>query len=238
MTLGELIYELRGIIRRENLYDDDRLDDRLLKHWIHNQRSLWLRNEMNKPRSVDEQVVQTLGCVPLEIADRSACPEFTTGYSVLQTSSDIPKVIELNNADGIIEVGPVDRIARPFSYVNYNRARFSGKGRFNQNILFAFRYGLRILVIATNMESGSFLKYMRYLKIRGVFENPEDVAQFTHLDGTTCYDIFSDDYPLNRWMWDYIRDMILKTNFQLLTTAPTDKANDATETLTVDTHEE
>ena len=66
MTINEAIYELRGIIRRENLYDDDRLDDRLLIHWLHNQRALWLHNDMNKPnRTIDEQIIQTLGCVAL-----------------------------------------------------------------------------------------------------------------------------------------------------------------------------
>lgn len=233
MTLNQLVHELRGIIRRENLYDDDRLDGRLLKHWIHNQRALWIRNEMNKPRSVDEQIIQTLGCVSLEVADRSSCPSFTTGYSVLQTSVDIPKTIELNNGDGIIEIGPIDKLARPFSYINISRARFAGNGKWNKKIIFAFRYGLRILVIAKDMESGSFLKYMRYLKIRGVFENPEDVATFTHIDGTACYTT-DDDYPMNRWMWNYIRAEIIKANFDLLVQAPTDKANDATETLTVE----
>lgn len=231
MTINDAIYELRLEIRRLNLYDDDKLDDRLLINWLHNQRSLWIRNEMNKPRSVDEQIIQTLGCVPLEVADRSACPSNLTGYSILQTVSDIPKSIELNNGDGIIEVGPVDKIARPFSYVNLQRARFAGSGRWNKMIIYAFRYELKFLVIAKEMETGSFLKYLRYLTIRGVFENPEDVAAFKHVDGTACYNTETDDYPMNRWMWNYIRDQIIQTNFDLLIAAPTDKVNDGTETL-------
>lgn len=230
MNINQGVYELRSVIRRQNLYDDDRLDDRLLKFWINNQRALWIRNEMNKPRSIDEQIIQTLGCVPLEVADRSSCPSFTTGYSILQTSLDIPKTIELNNGDGIIEIGPVDKIARPFSYVNINRARFGGNGKFNSQVIFAFRYGQRILLIAKDMESGSFLKYMKYLRIRGVFESPEDVAKFVRIDGSPCY-TDEDDYPLNQWMWNYIREAILKANFKLLVGAPTDKVNDSNESL-------
>ena len=236
MTLNQAIYELRDIIRRNNLFDDDRLDDRLLKHWVHNQRALWIRNDINKNRSIDEQVIQTLGCVALEVADRSSCPSFTTGYSVLQTAEDIPKVIELNRSDGIIEVGPVDRIARPFSYVNINRARFGGNGRFNSTIIFAFRYHLKMLVISKDMQSESFLKYLRYLKIRGLFENPETVATFTHVSGDACY-TEDDDYPMNTWMWNYIRDNIIKANFELLVSAPVDKVNDSDETLKPETNE-
>jgi hypothetical protein len=237
MTFNQYIYETRLIIRRLNLYDDDKLDDRLLKFWINNQRSLWIRNEMNKPRSVDEQIIQTLGCVELEVADRSACPSFTTGYHILQTVNDLPKVIELNNGDGILEVGPVDKIARPFSYVNINRARFGGNGKWNSRIIFAFRYGLKLLVLAKDMESGSFLKYLRYLRVRGVFVDPEEVANFIHVDGTACYSE-DDDYPMNEWMWNYIRKQITEDNFKYLINAPTDKVNDSNETLKVAGNEE
>jgi hypothetical protein len=233
MTLNEAIYDVRSIIRRNNLSDDDRLDDRLLKHWIHNQRALWIRNETNKNHTIDDQVAQTIGCMELEMADRSACPSFTTGYSVLQTVEDIPKIIELNRTDGIIEVAPIDKIARPFSYVNIQRARYGGNGRFNSNIIFAFRYHQKILLISKNMEADSFAAYIRYLRVKAIFENPEDVAIFSHVNGDPCY---SDDmeYPMNNWMWNYIRDQVIKTNFNLLVTAPSDKVNDGDDSLKQD----
>lgn len=234
MTLQELVYEFRLVIRQLNLYDDDKLDDRLIKHWIHNQRSLWIRNEMNKPRSVDEQIIQTLGCIPLEVADRSACPAQLTTYTVLQTSVDIPKLIELANGDGIIEIGPVDKIAIPFNYINLQHSRFAGNGRWNQNMIFAFRYHNRILLFSKGVKS--YYKYLRFLRIRGVFENPEDVGAFTHVNGTPCYSD-TDDYPLNRWMWNYIRDKIKEVNFNEIVSAPTDKENDSSEKLNVAVNE-
>ena len=87
MTLEQLIYEVRLVIRQQNLFDDDKLDDRLIKHWIHNQRALWIRNEMNKQRTVDEQIIQTLGCIPLEVADRSSCPSFLTSFKASSLKS-------------------------------------------------------------------------------------------------------------------------------------------------------
>lgn len=232
MTQEKAINELRLVIRQQNLYDDDQLDDRLLKDWVNNQRALWLRNEMNKPRSVDEQIIQTLGCVPLEVADKTSCPAYLTGYHILQTNVDIPKTIELNNGDGIIEVGYVDKIAYPTSYVTLQRFRFSGNGRFNSNIIFTARHGQRILLMSKGDQSHA--DYLRYLRIRGVFEEPEAVANFTHVTGEACYSD-SDDYPMNRWMWIYIREEILKANFRELISAPTDKINDASETLKVET---
>lgn len=233
MTLQDAINELRLVIRQQNLYDDDQLDDRLLKDWVNNQRALWLRNEMNKPRSVDEQIIQTLAAVELEVADRGLTP-YLTGHHVLQTNVDIPKTIELNNGDGIIEISPVDKIAYPFSYVTLQRFRFAGNGKFNNNIIFTTRHEQRILVRSNGDQS--FAKYLRYLRIRGVFEDPEAVANFTHVDGSACYSD-SDDYPMNRWMWNYIREAILQANFKELISAPTDKVNDASENLKVETNE-
>ncbi len=232
MTILEGANELRLVIRQQNLYDDDQLDDRLLKTWINNERALWIRNDMNKSHSVDEQIIQTLGCVPLEVADKASCPAYLTGYHILQTDVDIPKTIELNNGDGIIEIGYVDKIAYPTSYVTLQRFRFSGNGKFNSNIIFTARYGQRILLMSKGDQSHA--NYLRYLRIRGVFEHPEAVANFTHVSGDACYSD-SDDYPMNRWMWQYIREEILKANFRELITAPTDKVNDASENLTVAT---
>lgn len=233
MTTLQAINQLRLDIRRQKLYDDDQLDDRLLKDWVKDQRALWLRNEMNKPRSVDEQIIQTLGCVPLEVADKSSCPAYLTNYHILQTNIDMPKTIELNNGDGIIEIGYVDKIAYPTSYVTLQRLRFAGNGKFNSNIIHTARHGQRILVKMT-AGAQNYANYLRYLRIRGVFEDWEEVANFSHVDGTPCYSD-GDDIPMNRWMWNYIKEAIKQANFEELVTAPTDEINDASENLTAAT---
>ena len=235
MTLQQAYNQLRLDIRRQKLYDDDQLDDRLMKDWIKDQRALWLRNEMNKPRSVDEQIIQTLGCVPLEVADKSSCPSYLTDYHILQTNVDIPKTIELNNGDGIIEIGYVDKMAYPTSYVTLQRLRFAGNGKFNRNIIHVARHGQRIL-LKTTAGAQNYGNYLRYLRIRGVFEDPEAVANFTHVNGDPCYSD-SDDFPMNRWMWNYIKEAIKQANFKELITAPTDEINDASENLTAATDE-
>ena len=68
-TLSEIIYDLWQSVSA-NISDDSVLDERLLKYWVHNQRALWLRNELNKNRTIDDNVIQDLGAVELEIDDR------------------------------------------------------------------------------------------------------------------------------------------------------------------------
>jgi hypothetical protein len=225
MTLNEIIFDLRGIIRNNRLADDDRLDNRLLKEWVHTNRAVWIRRESSKGGwQVDRQIIQDIYC-DLEVTDRSKVSGLTTGGSVLRTTQDIPKAIELKNKSGILEVGPVDRIALPFSFVTLNRARVFGNGRFNGKSICAFPYDSRIYLWA-NMSNESFYKYIRYIGMHILAEDPTEAARFKHVNGDTLY---SDDleYPMNSWMWKFLREEILEANFEALMKTPTDKNNDA-----------
>ena len=227
MTLNEIVYDLRMLVRNNRLTANDRLDDRLLKEWVHTHRATWIRQESSKPGwQVPREIVQSLGCVLLEVSDRSKCTALlTTSGSILRTVLDIPKAIELKNKSGVIEVGPVDKLALPFSYVTINRARFIGQGKFNKSAICAFPYDSKIYLWA-EMTNRSLFKYIRYIGVHIISEDPTEVAKFNHADGTTCY---SDDqeYPMNSWMWKYIREEIKKTNLEPLLKIPTDKQNDA-----------
>jgi hypothetical protein len=228
MKLNEILSELRLKIRANKLYDDDEIDDRLLKQWLHNQRELWIRNEVNKNRSIDDQIIQKLS-LTMSVVDRSDCPLRTTSASILKSTQQIPKTIELAQGDGVIRVAPIDKMAWKFSYVPIERAQVGGNGKFNSNVIFAFRYNNYIYL--TSKKANNYQKYIRYIMLYGLFGNPEELSAFTHIDGTVCYSD-NDDYPLNRWMWNYIKDQIVNSEFNLIVSAPTDQQNDSEEQLT------
>jgi hypothetical protein len=183
---------------------------------------------VNKNHSIDDQIIQK-ACVQMEVADRSNCPEQVTNFDVLKSTETIPKTIELHQTDGIIRVAPVDNLARRFSYVPLERAQFGGNGRFNDKIIFAFRYNNYLFL--TSKRSSNYMRYIRYIMVYGLFENPEDLISFTHIDGDACYSD-NDDYPLNNWMWNYMKAEILKAEFQTLVAAPTDEVNDGRDQVT------
>ena len=76
--------------------------------WIKNQRALWLRNELNKNRTIDPNIVQDLGCIELELADKAECCDLEDGCKILRTNVTIPNTIELHNKTGITRVAPID----------------------------------------------------------------------------------------------------------------------------------
>lgn len=222
VTLNELVYDLWDIVR-PTLSDDDTFDKRQIEFWVKNQRALWLRNELNKNRTIDDNIIQDLGCVELELADAADCCDVSDGCKVLRTKLTIPNTIELHNKTGLTRVALINKLSIPFNFVPYEQAIFSGNGRFNKNQIFAFLLNDRIYLIAKNP---TLVKYLEYINVRGIFEDPTEAAAFSHCSGEACYSKNS-KYPVNRWMIEYMKAEILKINFSTALQAVEDKTNNA-----------
>ena len=68
MTLNELVYDL--LERYQNIISDDiDIDFRKVAFWIHNQRALWISNNLKKLRYVQDVIAQEIRDVELEIVD-------------------------------------------------------------------------------------------------------------------------------------------------------------------------
>tara|TARA_R110001599_G_scaffold136553_3_gene315007 strand:- start:1305 stop:2015 length:711 start_codon:yes stop_codon:yes gene_type:complete len=228
ITLNKLTYDLLELIRG-NITDDDELDLRQIEYWIHNQRALWLKNEMNRFRSIDDDLVQDLGCAELELADASSCAVFPVGCSILRTKNIIPDTIDLHHKSAITRVGPVNRTQKPFSFIPYNRAVFSGNGRLSKETVYAFLLNDRMYLKFN--ENNELAKLLTEVNIRGVFEDPTQVAAFNNSDGTPCY---SKDikYPISRSMINYMKAEIIKSDLRFKLMAPSDTVNDGDGKLT------
>ena len=67
---------------------------------------------------------------------------------------------------------------------------------------------------------------IKYITLRGVFEDPTTLLNYVNcVDGSTCWSS-SDPYPINQWMWTYIKPTILQQLMQK-GAAPFDEMNDA-----------
>lgn len=222
VTLNELVYDLWEIAR-PRISDDDNFDKRQFRFWIKNTRARLLRNELNKNRTIDSNIIQDLGCVPLELADKADCCEITDGCKILRTSKEIPNTIELYNKSAITRVAPINKLEVPFNFVEYERAVFSGNGRFNSNQVFAFPLNNRIYI---KIKDSNIAKFLTHINVMGVFEDPEEASKFKHCDGTACYTDNS-KYPVNNWMIETMKEMILSVNLNAALQAVEDTSNNA-----------
>lgn len=223
MTLNELAYQTVEAVRPE-MHDDDIIDLRLIKELIHNQRSIWIRQELNKNRSIPEELIQDLGCVELEEASAAECCDFSSECKILRTKNKVPKPINLHHRDAFERVGPADLSKKPFSFKSYKNALFFGNGRFNRDMIVAYYLNERIYLASKS----TLPNLMQYINIRVIASDPTEAAKFNHCSGDPCY---SDDmeYPLTDWMWGYMKEFVVKQllmKYQL----PTDTTNDASHT--------
>jgi len=230
-SLNELYSEL-WLDVSPSISDDSVIDERLLKFYIHKVRAVFARNEMNKShRTVDAALIQDLGLVELETID-SFVDELALGniqHTVLRTVETIPRALELHNRLAFTFVGPVNQIEKGFKFVDITSVPYQGNGKFNKTFMYAFIMNDRIYIIG-NCNNPAF-KGLKYINIKGVFENPEDAAKFNRPDGTACY---SDDeeYPIPLYLWSYCKKEILQSDLRQFYVPIEDPKNNSTNDIT------
>lgn len=90
--------------------------------------------------------------------------------------------------------------------------------------MYAFIMNDRVYIIG-NCNNIAF-QGLKYINVKGVFENPEEASKFNKPDGTPCY---SDDenYPLPLYMWQYIKKEVLSSDLRQFYVTLEDKVNNA-----------
>ena len=224
IPLNQIVYDIKMLMSGEEYSDDNALDNRQIRFWIKTQRAVLIRNELNKNRTIDPDIIQNLGCISLIVADRAECCNLSSDCTILKTNIDIPSPIELHHQVAITRVGPIDLLAKAFSFVPYQQAVFSGNGRFTQNEYFAYYINKRIYI---KVRFDKSLKIgINKINVQGVFEDPEEASAFKLCSGEPCY-TSSSSYPIKGWMIDYMKNQIINSNVKLINMIPSDKTNDA-----------
>tara|TARA_R110002126_G_scaffold68046_11_gene172169 strand:+ start:4409 stop:5104 length:696 start_codon:yes stop_codon:yes gene_type:complete len=222
-TLNKIVYDVLETVQSHVNSNNSDIDVRQVEWLINNQRALLIRNEYNKPgRVIDHNLIQDLGCVEVEMVDNSACPEISTsGCYLLRTKCQIPNTIELHHKTAITRVGSPDRMNDNYSFVPYDQAVYSGNGKFNKDSKFAFLLNNYVYIKVHSKKSAM----LKYVNIRGIFEDPTELNTFTCCTGETCYTSDS-PYPINTWMIPYMKEPVIN---QLLMAQqlPEDNSNNA-----------
>jgi hypothetical protein len=220
MTENEAVFNILSKIK-PYLEDDSDISPREVSFKLANQRALLLRNELNRNRSIDPDIIQDLGCVAMELADPAECCDVSTGCKVLRTVLEIPTTIELYNDITLTRIGPVDKTKKEFSRTTLSGAKWVGNGKYTKNEIYAYTANNRVYLVSNTDNH----KFIENINIRGVFENPADVIPFTNCStGSSCYSA-DDKYPLKAWMYNYIEGQVVKEYVQLYN-LPADILND------------
>ena len=222
-TYKEIVYNLKNIYRGGITSDDETLSDRQLIFIFNYYRAKLIREDLNKKRTLDRQLIQDLGCVEVECVDAAECCEVSdSGATVLRTVKPLPKLLELPNKTLITYVGTVDK-QTSFQLSTEILSKWSKYNKYTGKTPKAYLRNDERYLYITNAPKG-----IELINIQGVFEDPKDVSEFNHCSGVPC---FTDDseYPLSAHMLPVINELIMSKELRMLISTPTDETNNTQE---------
>ena len=219
-TIKEIVYDLKNIIRGGLQSDDEMISDRQIEFQVSSLRAQYIRQDVNKRRSISDNIKQIIHCLEVEPVSGTTCG-LSDDIMIVRSKEKIPNAIETAHKDLITAIGPTGILSPNFHMIPYNRAPWAGNNRYTKRMTFAFL--LDSFVYITGPEA----EMLEQIKVEGVWQNPRDIEKYTMEDGTSSYDAETEEYPLSTSMLDLIKQGMLAQNLQPMIQMPTDISNNA-----------
>jgi hypothetical protein len=205
MTLDEIAYNILNLIRGGKSHHDESISLSQIKFNIKYYRAMFLRRDFARNGMVTRHVEQDLGCIEMEVVDASKCCNLPIHCDVVKSKLPIPKTVRFNFTDAITYVGAVDGITR-IPVVEANMVKYLIWDKHTKDNTKAYM-----------IEDYMYLvnhKDIGYVNIRGVFEDPEVLAEY-QCDEDNCYDNTS-DFPMPMDMVQMITQGIISGELGLI----------------------
>lgn len=183
MTLDEIAYNLLNAFRGGRSSNDDNISVDQIKFNIKHYRAVFIRRDYARNGLVTRHLEQDLRCIQLERVDLSKCCNIKIDCPAWRSVKPIPRTVRFNFEEAITYVGDITGTGRipmikPYEVAFVTADKYTGN---NTKAYMIEDY----LYILNN-------KGADYVNVRGIFENPEEVAKFSDCSGLPCY---TDDMP-------------------------------------------
>ena len=144
-SLNEIVYDIIESYRA-TYKNTDSLDERLVATWIQHYRAELIKQRLEESmRIVDEHWVQDLGAIEMQPIDSSLVSGFTSDRYIMRSVREIPPTIQTKFGIGTFtRISPADRLENKFNLVSYERALYSGNGKYNNKDICDKIYDLMI----------------------------------------------------------------------------------------------
>ncbi len=220
-SLNELTYNILNIIRGGKTSDDEPFSNDQIAFMIGYYRSVLAKKDWLKNKKFDLQLVQDLGCVPVQKVDKAECCTFTDNCNVVRTVDKVPITIG-GDSNGFTFIGRVDK-RTSYSFLSKSQSHWASHNRFTANIPRSYYHNGYIYV--DNLENLD----IKVINIQGVFDEPLKVTAYLNehdCKETSCITA-DDDYPMPAWMVSYITESILSKEMNFGVQAIRDTENNA-----------
>ena len=215
MTLNEIAYNILNLARGGRSSNNDHISLDQIKFNVKYYRAMLIRRDFTRNGIITRHLEQDLGCIELQKADASKCCNLPVDCAVYRSKVKIPRTVRFSFKDAITHVGDVTGLAtipmvepHMVEYLPYDKyTKQQKKAYMIEDYLYIY--------------NGDGLKF---INVRGVFEDPEEVALFD-CDGSDCYDDDS-EFPIPMDMVQIITQGLMNGELMMLSTSVNDTTND------------
>lgn len=220
-TLREISYDILSIARDSKISESESLNLRQIESWVIQYRAKYIKQDIDKGKYINPDYVQSLKCIEVEDVDYSVDTNLESGCKLLRTTQTLPSSIDFNYMSGLIYIGTIT--GEQIELVPANRGYWQKYKKYANNKPIAYLKD-RYLYIQNNT-------LIKYITVRGIFENPLDATNFyDSCANQQCYIVDSIfPFPVNKL--PTLKQEILTKEMRLEIEFPTDVKNDSQDKL-------
>lgn len=139
----------------------------------------------------------------------------------LESTEDVPSILTI----GITRIYPsATYFSTDITYISKERFKYIGNNSYLKNAIYSTKgYNNKIYLKSTNPQ----FKYLKCVKLTGIFEDPEEAAKLECEDNTSC-NIIDKRFPIEEGLVTTIIQLIVQ-DLNNSKYTPEDDANDATD---------
>lgn len=226
MKHDKLIYDVRESLNQNT--DDSNLSDEYLSYLIGVYRAEILKNELNNFQRITNVINIQSFCLEMEEVSVYDCNINLDCETVLRSKQQLPSLIKTHIGNSLTTVRPVDRTAKPFTYIDESRLAFLPNSRFAKSIYYFIGSDMHLYLVGKTET----YKRIKCINVSGVFADPLELSEYKTCCGcddesNACFDLLETDYPISS---DQIPSVITLISQRLISKfqIPNDLANDGT----------
>jgi hypothetical protein len=218
VSLSTIVEDLLLIVRGSKLAASEKISKRQIEAWIHQYRALLIRQQVSSGDNINPDYIQTIPSIELVPIDSAGnITTIESGTSLYRTSSKIPKTVNMRGISGITFIGTLNK--KRIQLVPGHRAEFQLYKKFTPMESIAYLEDEYIYLINQ--------KGIRYITLRGIFENPVDAALYDNSTMTAQTYTVDSIYPIPINLIPALKQLILEREIGIESVAPGDTINDS-----------
>lgn len=219
-TLRQIYFNIMNIIRGGRQSDDELISERQMTFMVNYYRGMLIRQDYEKKRNINPDIVQDLKCVPVVLVDKADCCEIVTDCYILRTETPIPKTIEFYYNNALMYVGGVDKV-HPFQISSIYESTWASGNRLTGSLEKAYLLNGYVYITSNTV--------LKHVNIRGIFEDPITAMEYNACNNHYTCEPYEEPYPVSASMIPIITQMIMEKELRLVLTPRSDYVGNAKE---------